>query len=238
MARPTSSLGTPTPIPSGSTGCWATRPLAKVRSVSPVRRRRMGSLSHWDTAWPLGPETVTGPASMIRACRCPPRLAGRRRTTGGLSDWDEGPGSGGDGAASRRAMLRPIFQVSRAAEEQVLHCFSGLRAKFAKFSFQKYSQRPTITRRGPSHSQRPAFTLAPWPSESLRLAQPVELTVTRVTRHAQRPARLTRPGSSHSQRPAVTRRGPPSTPAGRQSSRTAAGRHLPLGSGPRYQILS
>ena len=26
----------------------------------------MGSLSHWDTAWPLSPETVTGPASMIR----------------------------------------------------------------------------------------------------------------------------------------------------------------------------
>ena len=63
--------------------CWATLPLAKVRSVSPVRRRRMGSLSHWDTAWPLGPETVTGPASMIRACRCPPRLASRRRITGG-----------------------------------------------------------------------------------------------------------------------------------------------------------
>ena len=40
-------------------------------------------------------------------------------------------------------------------------------------------------------------------------------SVTRVTRHAQRPARLTRLGSSHSQRPAVTRRGPPSTPAGR-----------------------
>ena len=50
-----------------------------------MRRLRRGS--HWDTAWPLGPETVTGPASMIRACRCPPRLAGCRRT-------DEVPGAG------------------------------------------------------------------------------------------------------------------------------------------------
>ena len=154
LPQATSGLGTPTPIPSGLTGCWATRQLAMVRSVSPVRRRRMGSLSHWDTALPLGPETVTGPASIIRACHCPPRLAGRRRTTGGgLRDSDEGPGAGGAGAqaASRtgRAMQRPRFQVSRAAEEQILHCFSGLSENFAKFSFHKYPQEAR------HHSPRP-----------------------------------------------------------------------------------
>ena len=64
--------------------------------------------------------------------------------------------------------MLPRFQVSRAAEEQVLHCFSGLRTKFAKFSFQKYLRRPAVTGRGPSHPQRrrPTVTLAPWP-ESL-----------------------------------------------------------------------
>ena len=131
--------------------------------MSPVRRRHMGSLNHWDTAWPLGLETVTGPASMIRACRCPPGLAGRRRTTGGgLRDSDEGPGAGGgcDQAASRtgRATQQPRFQVSRVVEEQILHCFSGLRANFAKFSFQKYPRRPAITRRGPSHTLAPCKT--------------------------------------------------------------------------------
>ena len=168
MARPTISLGTPTPIPSGQLGAWRHGRWQR----SAVCRRRMGSLSHWDTgtAWPLGPETVTGPASMILACRCPPtppnpRLAGRRRTTqagGGLRDSDEGPGAGGAGAqaASRtgRAMQRPRFQVSRAAEEQILHCFSGLRANFAKFSFQKYPQRPAFTRRGPGHTLTPYQT--------------------------------------------------------------------------------
>ena len=84
---------------------------------------------------------------MIRACRCAPRLAGRRRTTGSLRDSDEGPGAGGAVAPSRRAVQRPRYQVSRAAEDHILHCLSGLRANFAKFSFQKYPQRPAITRR-------------------------------------------------------------------------------------------
>ena len=107
---------------------------------------------------------------MIRACSCPPRLAGRRRTTGGLRDSDEGPGAGGAGAVSRRAMQRPRFQVSRAAEDQSLHCLSGLRANFAKFSFQKYQQRPAITRSGQSH------TLTPWLVTQARLAQHVVVT--------------------------------------------------------------
>ena len=38
---------------------------------------------------------------MIHACRCPPRLAGRQRTTGGLRESDEGPGAEGAGAAAR-----------------------------------------------------------------------------------------------------------------------------------------
>ena len=38
-----------------------------------------------ETAWPL----CLGPASMIRSCRCLPRLAGRQRTTGGLRDSDK-----------------------------------------------------------------------------------------------------------------------------------------------------
>ena len=43
----------------------------------PLRRR--AATGPGGTAWPLGHEA--GPASMISACRGPPRLAGRRRTT-------------------------------------------------------------------------------------------------------------------------------------------------------------
>ena len=49
--------------------------MAKVLSVSPVTVQRLQSLrsSHWalpgDTAWPLGSEAVTGPASMIQICK-------------------------------------------------------------------------------------------------------------------------------------------------------------------------
>ena len=93
-------------------------------------------------------------------------------------------------------MQQPRLQVSRAAENQILHCLSGLRANFAKFSFQKYPQRPAITRRGQSH------TLTPWPVTQARLAQHVELTVTRDG-HLSRTARLIRPGPSHSQQPTV-----------------------------------
>ena len=79
---------------------------------------------------------MTGQASMILACSCPPQLAGRRR----LRDSDEGLGAGGAGAtgsaASRRVMQLPRFQVSRAEEDQISHCLSGLR-EFRKFFFPK-----------------------------------------------------------------------------------------------------
>ena len=80
---------------------------------------------------------------MIRACRCPPRLAGCRSTIGAdsaacatrmkaleqellaLLQAEPGP--------ELRAMLQSRFQVSGAAEEQVVHCFCGLvRKEFAK----------------------------------------------------------------------------------------------------------
>ena len=100
---------------------------------------------------PFGPET--GPASMISSCSCPPQLAGCQRTTGSLynSNSDGGPEEGGSGAASRSAMLLR-FKVSLAAEEHVLHCFSGLIANFAKFSFWKDNRRPAATCRGQPHS--------------------------------------------------------------------------------------
>ena len=111
----------------GSSLSYRTRVAAAARPGPGYESRRdLSRDNHCDTAWPLGqvgPETVTGPASMIRACRCPPRLAGRRRTTGVLSDSDEGPGAGGDGAASRRAMLRPF---SRCRERQRNRFYTAL----------------------------------------------------------------------------------------------------------------
>ena len=110
---------------------------------------------------------------------------------------------------------------------------TGSRANFTKFSFQKYQQRPAITRRGPSH------TLTLWPVTQARLKQHVGQTVTRVTRHAHRrtaaspahspqrtaascpslsTARLARRSPSHSQRSAVTRRCPPPPAAGSHGS--------------------
>ena len=141
MALPTSSLGTPTPIPSGSTervnGVLSDTAVGKgpqcvVRAKAAWGQPEPGG--HWDTAWPLGQETVTGQASMILACSCPPPLAGRRR----LRDSDEGLGAGGAGAsaASRRVMQLPRFQVSRAEEDQISHCLSGLR-EFRKVLFPK-----------------------------------------------------------------------------------------------------
>ena len=54
----------------------------------------------------------------------------------------------------------PRFQGSRSAEERVLQCLQVcvLHANFAKFSFQKCSWRPAVTRLRPSlsHSQRSA----------------------------------------------------------------------------------
>ena len=169
---------------------------------------------------------ATWPGDRDRAGIHNPRLPLSSPTCGppenhrALRDSDDGPGAGGAGAASRRAMQRPRFQVSRAAEDQILHCLSGLRANFAKFSFQKYPQRPAITRRGQSH------TLTPWPVTQARLAQHVELTVTRVTRHARRQARLIRPGPSHSQRPAATRSGAPPPSAGRYGSHSPRPRRV------------
>ena len=76
-------LGLPvvsTPIPSGSKGSWATLQLAKVSSVSPVPRWRMGSLSDWDMVLPLvlplGLQTVTGQhPSSVPAAVLPDLLA-------------------------------------------------------------------------------------------------------------------------------------------------------------------
>ena len=65
---------------------------------------------------------------MIRACRCAPRLTGRRRTTsGGLRDSDEGPGAGEANAqaASRtaRAMQQPRVLVHIKHNKHALwHC--------------------------------------------------------------------------------------------------------------------
>ena len=137
-------------------------------------------------------------------CR-PPRLAGRQRTTGGLSDSNDSD------------------SVSRAAEEQVLHCYSGLRVNFAKFSFQKYSwQRPAVTRRGPSlnHLQRPAVTRRGPSHSGLRSPcyspRPDSLAAAAARRHSHRQLRSPRPESlaaahRHSQLLAVhhsPRRGP------------------------------
>ena len=88
-------------------------------------------------------------------------------------------------------------------------------------SLGRYCKGLTGTGRGQS------YTLTPWPVTQPLLAQHVELTVTRDTRHAQRQALLIRPGPSHSQQPAVhhspqpaslaaarvTRSGPPSPAA-------------------------
>ena len=147
-----------------NSGCWATLPLAKLRSVSSVRRRRRGSLSHRDTgtAWPLGPETVSWPASMIRACRCPPRLAGPMRATG------KPPAACATrmkAAALERKVVALLHGVvhARPCNGQSSKCPSGrgsdftllasewLAREFRKVFFPKYPQLPAITRRCPSH---------------------------------------------------------------------------------------
>ena len=183
-----------------------------------------------DSEWPLELETVTGPPSLIRACSCPPRLAGRWRMTGCQSDSDEE-----HCAASRSAML-PRFQVTvlRAAQEQVLRCFSCLRANLAFFpkipaAARRHSgamaqviraARASVTRCGPSHSpgrgaarhysrQRPARLTRPGPSHSQRPAVHHSSRLARPHWHSQHP---------HSQRPAVTLREPPSPASGRHGS--------------------
>ena len=99
-------------------------------------------------------------------------------------------------------MLQPRFQVSLVAEEQLLHCFSGLRANFAKFSFQNTHSGPpseslatariTVTRSGPpslwrhglSHSGSRAarVTHCDLSQSSKRSGQPCSLVPARVTR--------------------------------------------------------
>ena len=133
----------------------------------------------------------------------------------------------------RLSPASPISGLQRHAAAKVPGVASGrglgtgftprkwLAREFCKlgFSFQKNSQRPVVTRSGPSHSQRPAVTLAPSsPPWSESLAQPMQLSVTRVThraaawpvvtRSAQPSARLTRSGP-----PCITLRlhGPGST---------------------------
>ena len=132
---PTSSLRTPTlqrRFRAGQRGAGPGRHCRwQSSAVSPVRRRRLGSLSHWDTAWPLGQETVTWLASMIRACRSPPRLAGSRRTTGGgLRYSDEGSGARRAGAKGLRllhALAGPNNgQGSRCREPQRNRFYTAL----------------------------------------------------------------------------------------------------------------
>ena len=151
-------------------------------------------------------------------------------------------------------MQRPRFQVSRAAEDQILHFLSGLRANFAKFFFPKipaaarhHSQRPEShsnamarhsgparAARGtcfnPSHSSRTATSPAHLPRpESLAGARRSSLST----------ARFACRSPSHSQWPAVTRhdppravmvvtrRGPPSLAAARLNRRGPVTRSCP-----------
>ena len=180
---------------------------------------------------------------MIRPCRCPPRLAGRRRTTGSLRDSDEGPGAAGAGAVSRRA--RPCNGQGSRCRKRHFTLLEWLAREFRKIFFPKipavaryHSQRPeshsdAMTRhsgparaaRGtycdPSHSSRTATSPAHSPRpESLAAARRSSLST----------ARLARRSPSHSQRPAVTRSGLPKPAAGRHSSRSqrpAVTRHSP-----------
>ena len=158
---------------------------------------------------------------MIRPCRCPPRLAGRRRTTGSLRDSDEGPGAAGAGAVSRRA--RPCNGQGSRCRKRHFTLLEWLAREFRKIFFPKI---PAVAR---YHSQRPeshsdAMTRHSGPARAARG------TYCDPSHHAQRPARLTRPGPSHSQQPAVhhspqpaslaaarvTRSGPPSPAAARR----------------------
>ena len=159
MARPTSSLNANSKRVKGVLGDTAVGKgqqcvaRAKVAYGQPERLRH--GVATGVATWPADSDRA---ASIISACSCPPRLAGCRRTTCcGLCDSDEGPGAGGAGAQTAslactgRAMQLPRLQVLQAAEEQILHCFSGLSANFAKFSFQKY-QLPAITSSCQSHT--------------------------------------------------------------------------------------
>ena len=98
----------------------------------------------------------------------------------------------------------PRFQGSRSdsEEERVLHCFSGLRVNlnFGKFSFQKYSrrpadaavtrllpslchsQRPVVTRRGPSHLRSTCIRCCQCPIHSPRPRRPAITRSGQVTR--------------------------------------------------------
>ena len=151
--------------------------MAKVCSVSSVRRRRRDSLSLAAT------------------------------------------GTGGAGAASRRAMQRPRFQVSRAVDDQI----EWLAREFRKVFF------PTIPAAARHHWPRPES----YSNAMARHSGPARVargSYCARHREAQRQARLIRPGPSHTQQPAVhhsrqpaslaaariTRRGPPSPAAARR----------------------
>ena len=130
-------------------------------------------------------------------------------------------GAGGAGTALRSAMLRrPRFQpinfqpeASRAAE-QVLHCFSGLRANFER---QKNPKELAAARR-----------LSPRPEtgpESLAAARRHSGAMPRVTRAAAA-ARVTHGDPSHSPGralPAVTRSGQPGSLAPARVTRRGSG---------------
>ena len=164
---------------------------------------------------------ATRPRDRDRACIHDPRLPlssptcglpeHHRRRFGGLRDSDEGPGAGVAGAASGRAWSGAESHAavkvsgvwsSRGTGRTLLLWLGAQRiCKELKEIFQKYSQRPAITRRGPSHLQLPAVTLAPWPKYSPACVTHCDLSHSpgrgAARRHAQRPAWLTRPGPSH-----------------------------------------
>ena len=96
---------------------------------------------------------------------------------------------------------------------------SGLRANFAKFSFQRYPQRPAITGRGQSH------TLTPWPVTQARLAQHVEVTVLVTVRHSGKPGSFAPARVTRSSPPFITLDSPPRSP--QPESLEEARRHLP-----------
>ena len=118
-----------------------------------MRRLRIGSLSHWDTAWPLSLETVTGPASMIRGDSAPAAVLPDLQASG------EPPAVA---CATRMKaleqevlLLRLLHALAGPCNSQGLDCVAR---KFRKVSFQKYPQQPAFTRRGPGHTLTPYQT--------------------------------------------------------------------------------
>ena len=173
----------------------------------PLRRR--AATGPGGTAWPLGHEA--GPASMISACRCPPRLAGRRRTTRRCRD---SPSL----AAPRIHSPQPRPVVTRSGQPQSPLPESLATAR--RTEAQPHSPQPEALADPPSldaprrQSRRPAVTRRGRGPPSLAAAS------------------LTRRGPSHSLRPASLRltqsfTGSPSLAAPRRHSPRPAVHHSP-----------